>query len=91
MASKIEEQIGSLEERLRRLKHKKQRTEARTRFAISRRARRDELRRKVLVGAIVLARVERGELEQAELQAWLDGALDKAEDRALFGLTLGWS
>ena len=86
MASKLSAQIGSLEERLRRLKHQKQRTEARTRFTAARRARRDDVRRKVLVGAIVLARVERGELEESVLRGWLDGALERAEDRALFNL-----
>ena len=86
MASKLKTQIESLEERLKRLKHKQQRTEARTRFAAARRARRDELRRKVLVGAIVLARVERGELPESVLRGWLDGALERSDDRALFDL-----
>jgi hypothetical protein len=86
MASKIAAQIGSLQERLRRLKHQKQRTEARMRFTAARRERREELRRKILVGAIVLARVERGELEQSVLRGWLDPALERPEDRALFNL-----
>ena len=37
-------------------------------------------------GAIVLARVEQGLLEESVLRGWLDGALDRADDRALFGL-----
>ena len=86
MASKLASQIGSLEERLRRLKHQKQRTEARMRSTATRSARREELRRKVLVGAIVLARVERGELEESVLRGWLDPALERPEDRALFNL-----
>jgi len=86
VASKLASRIGSLEERLRRLKHQKQRTEARTRFTAARRARREELRRKVLVGAIVLSRVEKGLLEESVLRGWLDGALERADDRALFGL-----
>lgn len=86
MPSTIEDRIGSLEDRLRRLKHKKKRTEARARFAAGRRARRDELRRKVLVGAIVLARVQQGELEESVLRGWLEGAVERAEDRALFEL-----
>lgn len=86
MPSTLDSQIGSLEERLKRLRHKKQRTEARTRFATARRARREELRRKVLVGAIVLARVEQGFLEESVLRDWLEGALERPEDRALFGL-----
>ena len=86
VAAKIEGRIEALEERLKQLKHKRQRSEARSRFAAGRRARRDELRRKVLVGAIVLARVDQGLLEKSVLRGWLEGALERAEDRALFEL-----
>jgi hypothetical protein len=44
------------------------------------------LRRKVLIWAVVLDRIEKGLLERAVLKAWLDPALTRAEDRALFGL-----
>jgi len=36
---------------------------------------------------VVLAKVEAGEIEEKTLKAWLDPALEKAEDRSLFGLT----
>jgi len=38
------------------------------------------------VGAVVLLKVEDGSLEEAVLKAWLDQAIMRLEDRALFGL-----
>lgn len=58
----------------------------RRRTFASRRARREDTRRKVLVGAIVLAKVEQGALEEGVLRGWLKGALKRPDDRALFGL-----
>ena len=86
MGSKIAERIESLEERVRQLKAKQQRIEARRRSLESRRARRDDTRRKILVGAIVLAKVEQGVLAESVLRGWLEGALERADDRALFDL-----
>jgi hypothetical protein len=86
--SKLSEQerIQALELKLKQLKVQKQRKEARARTVETRRTRREELRRKILVGAIVLAKVEDGSIEEKILKAWLDPELEKAEDRALFGL-----
>ena len=86
VATKIEERIDALENRLKQLRMRQQRIEARHRAIDSRRTRREDTRKKVLVGAIVLARVARGELAETELRAWLAAALTKPEDRALFGL-----
>ena len=83
---KLDERITALEGRLKQLKAKQQRVEARRRAIDSRRARKQDTRRKVLVGAIVLARVEQGRLSEAELRGWLDEALERADDRALFDL-----
>jgi hypothetical protein len=85
----ISGQIDALEQRLKQLKAKQQRSEARRRSLESRRARREELRRKILVGAVVLAKVEQGGVQQATLDEWLDDALKRPEDRALFGLAPG--
>jgi hypothetical protein len=84
--AKITERIESLEERLKRLKAKQQQIEARKRTVASRRARREDTRRKILVGAIVLAKVDQGVIEESTLRAWLKGALKRPDDRALFGL-----
>ena len=78
--------ISELEGKLRQLKERQQAVEARRRTLESRRERKADTRRKILVGAIVLARVERGELPDSELRRWLEGALVREDDRALFGL-----
>ena len=80
-------QIDALEQRLKQLKIKQQRMESRRRSIESRRGRRDDLRRKILVGAVVLAKVEEGRFQDATLREWLDAALTRPDDRALFGLT----
>jgi hypothetical protein len=81
-----ETQILKLEARLRQLKVRKQRTEARRRARESQRWVREEARRRYLVGAAVLMQVDRGALETAVLRQWLDTALSREDDRALFGL-----
>jgi hypothetical protein len=86
--SKVSEQerIQALEAKLKQLKVVQQRKEARARSVALHRSRRDELRRKILVGAIVLAKVEDGSLDAALLRKWLDPAVTRPDDRALFGL-----
>lgn len=86
MTTHISDRIESLEERLKQLKAKQHRMEARRRSLESRRSRRDDTRRKILVGAIVLAKVEQGVLEESVLRGWLRNGLTRADDRALFGL-----
>ena len=50
------------------------------------RARKEETRRKVLVGAVILAEAERSEAAKQRLQALLDKHLVRPIDRAVFGL-----
>ena len=83
---KIDDRIEALEAKLKQLKVQHQRKEARARSVASRRSRREELRRKILVGAVVLAKVDDGTLEEKILNGWLKTALTREEDRALFGL-----
>jgi hypothetical protein len=80
------EKIAQLEEKLRQLKAREQAVEARRRSLESRRSRKADTRRKILVGAIVLAKVERGEIAAADLRSWLEAALTRSDDRALFDL-----
>jgi hypothetical protein len=89
MTTKLADRIDTLEQRLKELKTRQQRNEARRRTFESRRERREETRRKILVGAIVLAKIEQGVLEESLLRRWLDGALTREDDRALFGLSMG--
>jgi hypothetical protein len=78
--------IAELEAKLRELKERQQAVEARRRTLESRRERKADTRRKILVGAIVMAKVERGEIAAADLRRWLDQALVRSDDRGLFGL-----
>ena len=78
--------IAELEAKLRELKERQQAVEARRRTLESRRERKADTRRKILVGAIVLAKVEHGEMDRALLQRWLEQGLVRDDDRGLFGL-----
>jgi len=80
------ERIRALEAKLKQLKVVQQRKEARARTVEGRRTRREELRRKILVGAGILAKVEDRSFEEAVPKAWLQPAITKVEDRTLFGL-----
>ena len=80
------ERIAALEVKLQQLKVVQQRKEARARTVEARRSRREEMRRKFLVGAVVLAKVEAGEIDNKILKQWLHPALSKPVDRALFEL-----
>ena len=86
MSPKLDERISGLEEKLKQLKTRQARIDARKRALLSRRVRKDDTRRKILIGATVLARIDRHELDHAELEAWLDAHLTRADDRALFKL-----
>ena len=86
MTAKLDERIQGLEQKLGQLKARQARVEARKRALASRRARKDDTRRTILAGAIVLAKVEAGELDAKRFREWLDQALTRPEDRALFEL-----
>ena len=82
----IEDRIADLEKRLKQAKALKQQQVARERAAEKKRLRSEETRRKILVGAVILAKVERGEWPKERLRELMDQALARADDRALFGL-----
>ncbi len=82
----IEDRIADLERRLKQAKALKQQRVARERAAKKKRQRSEETRRKILVGAVILAKVERGEWPKERLRELMDQALTRADDRALFGL-----
>ena len=82
----IEDRIADLERRLKQAKALKQQQVARERAAEKKRQRSEETRRKILVGAVILAKVERGEWPKERLRELMDQALTRADDRALFGL-----
>ncbi len=82
----IDDRIADLEKRLKQAKALKQQQLARERAAEKKRQRSEETRRKILVGAVILAKVEHGEWPKERLREWMDQALTRADDRALFGL-----
>lgn len=84
--SEAELRIEAKRLKLEQLKVRQLRLENRLRYLASRQARRDETRRKILIGAVILAKIERGEFDEKELKALLDSALTRKDDRALFGL-----
>lgn len=83
---KVDERIQALEAKLKQLKTQQQRSEARARTVAAKRARHEELRRKILAGAVLLEKIEIKEFDAAVLRGWMDAALTRAEDRALFEL-----
>ncbi len=84
--AKIDEQISTLQERLTRLKVRQQHIDARKRAIVAQRDRKIETRRKMLVGALVLQKANEGLMDAQLLRSWLDQALTRAEERALFDL-----
>jgi len=88
MAS-LEDRIAAAETRLKELKERQVRIRTRERAAEAVRERKADTRRKILVGALVTAKIERGEFSGDTLRKWLDGFLTRPEDRSLFGLEPG--
>src|SRR5581483_12002763 len=85
MAS-LEDRIAAAETRLKELKERQVRIRTRERAAEAARERKADTRRKILVGALVTAKVEKGEFSGETLQKWLDGFLTRPDDRSLFAL-----
>jgi hypothetical protein len=86
MPTKLQERIGALESRLKQLQVRQRRIDARKSALASRRAKADDIRRKILLGGLVLVKLEAGELDQGTFKRWLDETLTRESDRALFGL-----
>jgi hypothetical protein len=84
----LQERIAKAEERLKQLRADQQKVEARKKAAEVKRSRKEETRRKVLVGAVVLAKLEEGSYPEADFTAMMDAALTRPEDRNLFGLAV---
>ena len=85
---KFDDGIQALEAMLKQLKVRQQRIDAGAKALANRQERRADTRRKILVGAVVLAKIEQGVFEESVLRGWLDGALTRADDRKLFGLVV---
>jgi hypothetical protein len=83
---KLDDQISTLQQRLSQLKLRQQRLDARKRATQALRERKADTRRRILVGGVVLAKVQQGALDPVQFRLWLDQSLTRADDRALFDL-----
>ena len=81
--------MANTTDRLKRLEEQRARINAeiqRVRAREQQQARKDDTRRKILVGSMLLQLVEDGEWPEDKLRARLDTYLVRADDRALFEL-----
>ena len=81
--AKPADRIRQLEERRARINAEIQRVRSRE----SQEERKRNTRRKILVGAMVLDQVQRGEWPEKRLKAAMDRFLEREQDRALFELS----
>ena len=84
--AELDERIKQAEARLKQLRAQKQQAEARKRAAESKRLRAEDTRRKILVGAAILGKVERGDWPRDRLRNLMDETLTRLDDRKLFDL-----
>ena len=82
----LDDQISTLQQRLQLLKIRQQRSDARKRAIAATRDRKADTRRKILLGGLVMEKIQQGELNKDQVTAWLDQALVRASDRSLFDL-----
>lgn len=83
---KAKQRVKDLEDKLKQAKALKQKAEARVKTAEAKKKRVDDTRRKILVGAAILAKVERGEWPKDKMLEMMNQQLTRADDRSLFGL-----
>ncbi len=86
MPKNMPERIASMEQELKALKERHHEAETKRKRDEAQKAKKDDTRRKLLAGTVLLAIVERGEITQAQFRQWLDSALTQPKDRALFDL-----
>lgn len=83
---KAQQRVKDLEEKLKQAKALKQKVEARAKAAENKQKRASDTRRKILVGAAILAKVERGEWPKDKMLEMMGQQLTRNDDRALFDL-----
>jgi hypothetical protein len=85
----LKERIALMEQQLRALRGRHHEVEATRKREAARQAKIDETRRQILLGKCTMERVSRGELAEAQLQAWLKAGLSDPADLELFGIDSG--
>ena len=86
MAQTIDDKINQFEEKLKQLKAQKKLKENRERRKLKEQERKDNTRRKILLGAFYLSRMEKDEQFRQHVLRSIDGYLTADRDRKLFGL-----
>lgn len=86
MATAIDEKIKALEEKLKQEKAKKRRMEAAKKAAENQALRKLETRKKILLGAMVISRMEKSPEFKAQWMSAINRELTRSDDRQLFGL-----
>lgn len=84
--SKIEETIAALENQLKQVKALKQKIEARKKTLASKKTRAAETKKKILIGAMMLEKMNQQEETRIRMMEELDLFLKRNSDRALFDL-----
>lgn len=84
---KAQQRVKDLEEKLKQAKALKQKAESRIKAVEAKQRRANDTRRKILVGAAILAKVERGEWPKDKMLEMMNQQLKREDDRVLFGLT----
>ena len=85
---KAQQRVKDLEEKLKQAKALKQKVEALAKAAENKQKRAADTRRKILVGAAILAKVERGEWPKDKMLEMMGQQLTRDDDRALFDLAV---
>lgn len=83
---KAQQRVKDLEEKLKQAKALKQKAEARVKATETKQNRANDTRKKILVGAAILAKVERGEWPKEKLLDMMGQQLTRPDDRILFEL-----
>lgn len=87
-AQNLEKKIEAQLEKLKQLKAQKQAIEARERTKKKEQERKDDTRRKILLGSYLIKKMQSNEANKEKILAELNDYLIEDRDRILFGLTL---
>lgn len=85
---RIQERIEKQKERLKQLEERKKRAESKKKAREREQKRKDDTRRKILIGACMLKITEESQENHNKLMLQLDRFLTNDRDRELFGLSL---
>lgn len=84
--SKIDERITTLEAKLKLARNQKLAMEQRRVAAEKKRERENDTRRKILIGAMIMDRIDNGKETEEKIKELMDTFLTRDKDRELFGL-----